>query len=183
MGRRAQAARDILQEQLARAEINIADAADKDEAAAMVFEYAEAARQGSARRNLRMLAQIIAGELATPPIFASEYLRWSHILADLSRQEIIALAKLHQVHQMPDYFVGDQKQWNEIEARVLLDLQQQGVVSTKIELHSILGALQRTGLVVYSAGGFGGAWHLPSPRLDALLKLVDIEAALAEPDR
>ena len=84
---------------------------------------------------------------------------------------------------MPDYFVGDQKQWNEIEARVLLDLQQQGVVSTKIELHSILGALQRTGLVVYSAGGFGGAWHLPSPRLDALLKLVDIEAALAEPDR
>lgn len=52
-----------------------------------------------------------------------------------------------------------------------------------IEMSSILGARQRTGLVVYSTGRFGGAQYLPTPRLDELLNLINIEEVIAEPDR
>jgi hypothetical protein len=179
---RAAAARDILQDELSRAAIGIADAADKDEAAAMVFEYTEAARQGAARRNLRMLAQILAGALVTAPIYASEFLRWSRILADLTREEIIVLAKLHEVHSMPTMTVGDTKQFQEIDAKMLLDLQAVGVAQSKLEMSMHLGALQRTGLVILHSG-YGGSWYVPTPRLDALLALTRLEAVMAEPAR
>lgn len=181
--RRAQAAREILQDQLSRGEINVTDAADKDEAAAMVFEYIEAARRGAARRNLRMLAQIMEGALDAPPIYADEFLRWSRVLADLSQEEIIVLVKLQEVHNLPINTVGELKQWNEMDAQMLHQLRAIGVVSNKLELDSIFGALQRTGLVNYFAGGFGGAWYQPTPRLAALLALIDTDAAMAEPSR
>jgi hypothetical protein len=181
--RRAEAARGILQDQLSRAEINIADATDRDEAAAMIFSYTEAAKQGSARRNLRMLAQILAGALATPPIYADEFLRWTRILADLSREEIIILAKFHANHNNPILRDDKGMDYNATRDRLQTELMAQGIITDRMELDSILGALLRTGLVLYSAGGFGGAWHLPTPKLDKLVKLANFDAALSEPDR
>jgi hypothetical protein len=176
-------ARKILQDQLATGESNITDAADKDEAAAMVFEYIEASRIGCARFNLRMLAQIMAGELATPPVYASNFLRWSHILADLSREEIIVLANLHKVHHAVSDPTNYEDSINKINANLLRDMQQKSIVSTQFELYSILAALQRTGLVIYSAGGFGGGWYFPTPRLDELLGIVNVEQVISETNR
>lgn len=79
--------------------------------------------------------------------------------------------------------IGELKQWNEMDAQMLHQLRAIGVVSNKLELDSIFGALQRTGLVNYFAGGFGGAWYQPTPRLAALLALIDTDAAMAEPSR
>lgn len=183
MGRRLEIARRLLIEELSRGNASLAHVEDVDEAAAMGFEYAEQALRGTARRNLRMLAQILAGAVVTPPVYADEFLRWSRVIADLTREEIIVMATLHKVHNMPAMTVGNNKQWNEIDAQMLLDLQGQGVVATKLELDSILGALQRTGLVNYHAGGYGGAWYQPTPRLDAVLQLIRMEVVLAEPDR
>jgi len=182
--RRGEAAREILQQQLARAEINIADSADRDEAAAMVFGYIEAARQGAARRNLRMLAEIMSKKLATPPIYASEFLRWSRLLADLGPEEIITLARFHEVHHDGAFDKGPgPKDLDGLTKKLEQMLVEVGAAKNSLDVQSILGALQRTGLIVYSAGGFGGAWHLPTPRLDELLKLVNIEEVIAEPDR
>ena len=182
---RGAVARDVLQKQLARAEINIADAADRDEAAAMVFEYIEAARQGAARRNLRMLAEIMAKKLTAPPIYASEFLRWSRLLADLSPEEIITLARLHELYHDDsfDNGHGQPKDYRGLTEKLKQTLVEAGAAKNSLDVSSILGALQRTGLVVYAAGGFGGAWHLPSPRLDELLNLVNFEEVIAEPDR
>jgi hypothetical protein len=91
MARRAGTARKILIEELERGDANPADVDDVDEAAAMVFEYANAAERGAARRNLRLLAQVLAGSIITKPIYADEFLRWSRILADLTREEILVL--------------------------------------------------------------------------------------------
>lgn len=182
--RRAAVARDILQEELARADIGVADAADRDEAAAMVFEYTEASRQGAARRNLRMLAQVLAGSLATPPIYASEFLRWSRILSDLTAEEIIYLARLHQAYQMPEFDRSDgKKEYSALSKYLQARLISEGVARDGAEVSGILGALQRTGLVFYSAGGFGGAWHKPTRRLSDLLQLIRIEEVISEPLR
>jgi hypothetical protein len=183
MQKRSETARDILQTQLSKADISIADASDKDEAVAMVFEYIEAARQGAGRRNLRMLAEIMAGKLATPPIYASEFLRWSRLLADLSPEEIIALARLHVAWSDDRWRKAD---GNKDPHRVAVHLQEvlvkEGAARNIADVYSILGALQRTGLVVYSASAFHSA-HVPTPRLDELLQLITIEEVIAEPDR
>ena len=184
MRHRREVAREILLRKLARAEINISDAEDQDEAAAMVFDYVEAARQGAARRNLLMLAGILAGRLAAPPIYASEFLRWSRILADLTTAEIITLGKLHSIYNNQRWATADgNKDYNGLTEHLKEVLIGDGIARNALDVYSILGALQRTGLVVYSAGSFGGSWHLPTPSLDDLLKLIDIEEVLAEPNR
>jgi hypothetical protein len=184
MRRRAEGARHILQEELSRAQINVADAADKDEAAAMVFEYTEAARQGAARRNLRMLAQIMAGQLVTPPIYANDFLRWSRIVADLSREEIIVIAAFHREFEDPPPSHPERT----IFRRVADSLTKSSVVRSGDDLEAVVQGLSRTGLFIQQSGATGGAMaggtiYVPSPRLSDLMKLVNIEEVLGEPDR
>jgi hypothetical protein len=176
--RRAEAARHILQDELAHAEINIADTMDKDEAASMVFGYVESARLGTARRNLRMLARILAGSLKSPPIYAGEFLRWSRVLADLSYEEMIVLAKYHQAFQHQP----EKDSQFEIFRAVYGELSKQGVFSDEDEMRSVLGALQRTGLILFQPGWDNGI-YLVSPQLIKLMTLVDMDKVLAEPDR
>jgi hypothetical protein len=186
MERRARAAREILQDELSRAKINSADAMDKDEAAAMVFGYAEAAKQGAARRNLRMLAQIMAGLLsATPPIFANEFLRWSRILADLTHDEIIVLATMHEEFLKPPHDGAPTvNAWN-IFGIIAQNLTEKRIIATGEELETILQGLVRTGLVIQQSGATGGAVvggtiYVPSSRLTELVALIRMDEILSE---
>ncbi|MDR3526902.1 MAG: hypothetical protein P4L57_06445 [Rhizomicrobium sp.] len=180
---RAETSRNMLLEELERGTALMMDIEDEDEAAAMVFEYANAAEHGAARRNLRMLAQILVGALVTPPIYASEFLRWSRIIADLTREEIIVLAHFYRANKEPGFMDTKLPDYRGLQKRVLLELQRLGVMDKIIDLTSTLGALERTGLVVYSVAGFGGAYHRITPKLEKLMALIRIEDVLAEPNR
>ena len=96
--RRTEAAAQILLSQLASGDANIADIADIDEAVAMVFEYISAAHRGAARANLRLMAQVLQGQIQnSPPLYADNFLRWASLLASISREEIIAVTAYREM--------------------------------------------------------------------------------------
>jgi len=187
MKRRAKVAREILIDELSRGDARIEDVGDKDEAAAMVFEYASAAQHGAGRRNLRLLAQVFAGMLKqAPPLYADEFMRWSRILADLSREEIILLGALH-------------RHWSHPGARATVDgaeVDVEGVIkgakaelagdgkifASEEEFDLTAAALIRTGLVILMSGYDGAFFPKTTSRLDSLLRIARIEDVLSEPD-
>jgi hypothetical protein len=175
---RAHTAREILQDELSHGDISISDTADQDEAAAMVFEYTEAARRGAARRNLRLLAQIMAGQLVTLPIYASDFLRWSRILTDLTREELIVLAEWYKAFQHPTAASQPAGIFHAIAGHLKVDR----IIARDEELTSILQALGRTGLIIQNSS-FGNLDYSPSPKLDQLMRLVQMDKVLAEPER
>lgn len=179
LGGRLEVARSLLLDELERGNATLADV-DQDQAAAMVFEYASAAERGVARRNLRALAQLLAGELLTPPIYADNFLRWSRVLADLSREELIVLAKFFNAWKLPQ----DDPSLRGIRTfqYVLKELQEAKVCVDENDFESVLQALTRTGFVI-SQSGFGRIIYAPTLKLDQIMKLIRIEDVMNEPDR
>jgi hypothetical protein len=49
------------------------------------FKYLTAAREATARRNLRLMARIVRGQAATRALDAEEFLRLSSMIAALKR--------------------------------------------------------------------------------------------------
>jgi hypothetical protein len=94
--RRAELARDILFEELGRANISDAQASSEDDAIAVIVRYLRAAREGTARLNLRLLAKAIAGKLQSSGLVADEFLQHAEALATLSREEIVVLAAMYR---------------------------------------------------------------------------------------
>src|SRR5438105_4782962 len=84
--RRGEQARDILFEELRRANISDAQVAPEDDAIAVIIRYLRAAREGTARLNLRLLAKAIAGKLQSSGLVADEFLQYAQALATLSRE-------------------------------------------------------------------------------------------------
>ncbi|MBM3567994.1 MAG: hypothetical protein FJX46_04475 [Alphaproteobacteria bacterium] len=96
MEKRMRHARDVLTEELKRGAISIPEASAADPLAAMLFRYIRAAQEGSARLNLRLLAQVIAGQAHCGNLIADEFLYYADILSGLKREEIIFVAELHR---------------------------------------------------------------------------------------
>jgi hypothetical protein len=94
--RRGEQARDILFEELRRANISDAQAASEDDAIAVIVRYLRAAREGAARLNLRLLAKAIAGKLQSSGLVADEFLQYAEALATLSREEIVVLGAMYR---------------------------------------------------------------------------------------
>lgn len=172
-------AAEILLSELSRGNALIQEVADVDEAASMIFEYGFAAQRGAARRNLRLLAQVFVGLLKqTPPLYADEFLRWSSVLADLSREEITLLATLHK------HWEANRDEQN---ANIPFDAAKAELVgqdktfSTSEEMHFTASALIRTGFLVLLPGF--EAYPKTTSKLDALLSIARIDDELAEETR
>jgi hypothetical protein len=92
----AEQARDILFEELRKANVSDAQAASEDDAIAVVIRYLRAAREGAARLNLRLLAKAIAGKVQSSRLIADEFLQYAEALASLSRDEIIVIGTMYR---------------------------------------------------------------------------------------
>jgi hypothetical protein len=177
LNRRAQTARKILTEELQRGNAHLVDIADRDEAAAMVFEYAEAAKRGAARRNLRLIAQVLTNQVAqSPPLYADEFLRWASLLASLSREEIILASTMLRLWSHP-------MARSSVEGTTLA-VKDELVGLTKTfpkdnEYEATAFALSRTGLII-PVSGYGGTHHEPTKRLENLARMANLEGCSRE---
>ncbi|MFY3986285.1 hypothetical protein ACOTJH_30145, partial [Achromobacter xylosoxidans] len=128
--------------------------------------------------NLRMLAAVLAGQLAHEAVYADEFYRWADTLAGLTMEEIVVLAGY--LRHMPadlrtarlvqlgaavyhDIYGADTARWGDFEA--------------------VRGALLRTGLLSISAtGGAIGDGNsvvfAPTSKLQELGRLVEMEGVL-----
>ena len=178
--RKADAARDILLEEIQTGETLPPQGASSDDTVAVIFRYLRAANEGAARVNLRLLAKAIVGNLRTGSLVADEFQLYADALANLSRDEIIVIGALWRQREAPEQF-----QQTTPEARpygwpvVVASLEGSGWKAGRAQ--DAATRAQRSGLVIASVhSGFGSATisFAPSTMMEELAKTVDFEDAL-----
>lgn len=178
-------ARDILLDEIEQGDFNnIAN----DEKLSIIHSYFISAKNGNARINLRLLAQLISGllngEKLRPGLYASEFNRYSSQLESLSYEEIQVLALLAKCREEkeredkePPYLSAcirkAPKGGEHYYAKARREFKNQD------EFNSLVLALQRTGFITMARGEVVGIYEL-SPFFDKITQLVDFKEALAK---
>lgn len=180
---RKQIASEILIEEVKRGSAESVDEAAIHEAIPMLIRYARAAAEGSARLNLRLLGQVIAGQVVTRDWTADQFLYHADIVASLRRNEIILLGKLHyHIHNLRTEFGGEANLnlidvWEQLQGDLVPE-----VFPARADMIAAATALSRTGLLILKSGwGTGGQWTT-SPLMEELASQISIEAAFASED-
>jgi hypothetical protein len=129
----------------------------------MVLRVIDATNKGTARRNLRLLAQVIWGLKRNRIFEFDRFQKWANVLETLTRDEILVLRKLYKL--MPRH--GDP--WS-----LLKDDLVPGTFRTNAEPESVCASLLRTGLVL-PGSAFGGLVYRPTESLTELGGLAELE--------
>lgn len=176
-------ARDILQDEIEQGNFNnIAD----DEKLSMIHRYLLSAKNGNARINLRLLAQLISGlmngEELSKGFYASEFNRYSSQLESLSYEEIQVLALLAkcredaiQEAQEPAYPNGQIRSYQRSNEHYFLRARRR--FDDPNEFNSLVLALQRTGFIAPAQNQPVGVYEL-SPFFNKITQLIDFQEAL-----
>jgi hypothetical protein len=181
--RRLEAARQIFLSQLEAGDRLLEEVGEVDDLAACIFEYLSAAQRGAARVNLRLMAQILVGQIQTPPIYADNFLRWASLVASLSREEVIAISVHYRMWQRHRLERDGGKEDAGKDTKEVDEVVGHGKpFKNGDEYYRTISAMVRTGLVVPKSG-WGSLIYEPSDLMDKIAGLVDIEAALREPLR
>lgn len=184
--RRETYARDILFKRITEAEIEVAEASDKDEMIGVIYAYLQAAQKGAARANLDLLSQAIAGEMKRDQIYPDKFLKYSNILSSLTRDEIFITgayarcrrAVLKEAEGKNEVFFGGiyENTWS----RFIAELVPKSFSSDE-HVKVILGGLVRTGLVKAISTSLDDI-GVPSFTilLDEIMPLIDFDRAYQE---
>jgi hypothetical protein len=176
--RRILAARELLIEELKQGDSIIVDAEDVDNFVAITHRYFRAAEEGAARLNIRLMAQVIAGQKLDGRLSADEFLQHAEVLASLSVKEIALLgifyAKYQELLQKGKY---DNDAASEATQHALRELVPVPFENTK-ELMASAHAITRTGLLLPHPGAIGGPIFEPTILLDRLYRLANLQDAV-----
>lgn len=184
MAGRLQAAQEIVFEELKSGSMTMAEV-DPQEVAAVTYRYLRAAMEGAARLNLRLLAKMIAGQIAHPPLYADEFLAWAEILSSLRRDQVILLGALvRHYSDVPRESDLERDTEAVLSASEALrgELLGGAMFPSKLHLEAGLSSLMRTGFVV-AASGFGSLVYRPTPALFDVARLASFEDAIRKDER
>jgi predicted TPR repeat methyltransferase len=136
--RRAEMARDVILKELAKGKHW---AITDDKAAAAMWAYQRAAREGAARLNLELMAEALVTGAAERSFVPNTFRHHAEALASLSREEAVLLACMMRIQQMggegPQYW------------RAVTDMASGlGIFGDHTEIDGCAGALTRTGWVL-----------------------------------
>ena len=204
--RKAGIARDILLEEICEDNLS---RIDNDDKISILHRYLQAAMNGEARVNLRILAKLIRGLLNNedlqPALYASEFNRYAKILEGLSYEELQILATLYKFKQedasvemrpFPMMRPPPQADYSPYPIKAMQWLaggkpqifkkgvgwvaeKSNGKIFEQDEFKAMVGALARTGLVSLVNGMDAGYYEL-SPLFFKVAELVDFREALEE---
>lgn len=160
-----------------------------DDKVSLMHRYMQAAMNGSARINLRLLAQAInslsKGKKQSKPIYANEFNRYAQALETLSEDEIHLLASMYE------YRKNARSPYTRITARgiecendFLQNFSKHYRYENKIsdeEYISMCSALLRTGLI-YPRTYIRETTYDLSPFFDEIVTLVDFQDVLRKED-
>lgn len=188
LAERTKMAREAIWREMAKGKVwAIAD----DKAAAMALQFLRALEEGAARRNLNLLAEAMF-QAATEPTFApDEFKRHADHLATLSYEEIFVVAAFVRAASElpslgPDFlprnalFVADwiDTIWKVVRQRLMTS----ALFRTEDDVEANCASLIRTGWLA-PVSGFGAMLYRPTPRLAAMARLIDWEAAVGEANK
>lgn len=176
--------RDILFDEI---EQGCLDNMGEDDKVSIMHRYMQAAMNGSARINLRLLAKAInnlkKGKKLSNPIYANEFNRYAQALETLSYEEIKVLAQLYDMREQQKKYIKENNapmpgiRGNYAERFCInLEYMRSDVREKTIAL---LCSLLRTGLVYQDGiGALNSIQYILSPFFDEIIKLVDFQDAL-----
>lgn len=147
-----------------------------EDAAAMALRYARAAEEGAARRNLRLMARLLAGALEDEGLYASEFLRWAPTLASLSREELAVAVEFHRaLAAKRAEGVARENAPGAAMPEAIARLVGPGLLfAEEAEVFQVIGQLVGSGLLIFGSA-FGGIVYYASPRMDDLVRLARLE--------
>jgi len=174
--KRLERARDILLEELARGRIRVSEA-DFEDGLAITYRFLRAAQEGASRVNLRLLAQVIARQAWAGKMTADEFLYYADILGSLRRDEVLLIGCLYRTWhaQLEGVDVGQRRIATIGTLKVELI---PTVFESEDDLFAIADSITRTGLVL-TVAAYGGSFYQPTPLFERVVKMVDLEAAIA----
>lgn len=176
--KRLEQARNILLEEIRAGEKDALEAIEIDEVVAIVYRYMRAAQEGTAHVNLRLLAQVIAGQKKLTSLKADEFLYYADLIASLRREEIILLGCMQKHFQEPQHVMGSSQAAYEPQKLAQLELIP-STFKTEDDFNSCITALNRTGLVIGTSSYGGMMMYRLSPLMAELSKLASFQDALA----
>ncbi|MGY3452866.1 hypothetical protein [Bradyrhizobium sp. USDA 4353] len=170
--KRRNEAAEILIEEVARGRsgpIEFSES-DADPLIAIIYRFSKAVADGAARENLRLLAQIIVGLKKNKALDPDKFRKWANTLEQLTRDELIVLGKAIAVkRKMVD--VGSDAT-NDFWQALKSSLESGGYPAAEID--ALCASVSRYGLLV-PVSAWGGLVYMPSPWLDELGDLADVE--------
>ena len=170
-------ARDILLEELRSGNVDSLHVASEDEAISIVYRYALAARDGAARRNLRLLGKTIVSLAVRDRLYSDEFNKFADILAHLTRDQILVLGRLYALFREEEQTSQDNPQ---VKANVWKRLQDELVPSqfpTADHITVICSQATGSGLMI-AASAYGGLAYRLSPLMDEIAELADFQDTL-----
>lgn len=140
---------------------------DVHEFVQMVLWLFDSVSKGTARKNLRLMAQVISGLKRNRLFEFDKFQKWATVLEALTRDEILVLAKTHKLMQRE----GDT--WSLLKEELV-----PRTFSTQAELESVCASLLRTGLMLPTSG-WGSLVYHPSESIKELGSLAELETDLS----
>lgn len=179
LNRKATIARDILFDQLRKGNIGELQAANEDDAIAIIYRYGLAVREGSGRRNLRLLAMVIVGLAQRDQLHADEFNKYAEMLARLSRDEISVIGTLHRYRREEEKQKGRHISTHQWWPKAIDQLVPSQFPSEEYVVAICCSAL-RSGLVLTPRDFDSSGEYATSPIMDEVAELVDFQEALRD---
>jgi hypothetical protein len=178
--RRMRIASDVLLEEMHQGRIDSLHVANEDDVIAVIHRYLLAARDGAAKRNLRLLAKVMVGLAQRDKLYTDEFNRLADLCARLTRDQFFVIGRVARL------FRGLGR-----ESGVLGAVQrevQDRFVAEMVPLH--FATKDHLRVVVWQLNGLGLAqgvpWEetmfQPSPLMDELIHLADFDDLLRQED-
>lgn len=175
--RRAEAAREILLDELRQGRMSEWQVASEDDALAICIRYMRASTEGAARLNLRLLAKAAVAQLQRSVLYADEFLKYADILAAISRDEIIVIATMHRFKVAAEEYRMTNPGSDPPDPWVATRNELAGTFGTQAHVEAIAGRAQRTGMVV-AVSAYGGIAFRTTPIFDEIVALFDFQDVL-----
>lgn len=158
-------------DELRHAEVCIHDADEAAELALMLHRVDRAATEGTARVNLRLMAQVIHGQASLGRLVADEFLHYAELIASLRREEVVLLGTAHR-----ESGAAQGESFALVKAGpVLLST---GFFRNEEHFVAVENALTRTGLVWAEPTVGGNNNFLTTPLFDDLIQLTEFQEAM-----
>ncbi|MFG1364062.1 hypothetical protein [Xanthobacter versatilis] len=154
----------------------IFDNLDVEPVVAMTLRISRAVSDGTSMRNIRFLAQVVAGLKKNRLLSEDAFLKWSKIVESLTRDELLVVGFAYRatLHRKG----GDEREVDTAFRDALTDMCRAAGIDDN-ERTFLCAAVSRTGLLVPVSAWNGTAYH-PSKLLRELGTLIDLTPPFSE---
>ncbi len=167
----------ILLEELRAGNMSELHVASENETVAVCYRYLLAARDGAARRNLRLLAKVMVGLAQRDRLYSDEFNKYAGVLENLTREQIIYLGRYYALYQEEKRKADDEGKAREAAKDRLVDELIPHQFPSEQHLEYLVSQAVGLGLLLTSSA-WGTLVYRFSPLMDEIAGMADFQEVL-----